>query len=72
MADQRMTTPEKGRAADDSDKERRDETRKIAVTSGHRIDSRDVFVETREVIIQHGEETYRLRLTAQNRLILTK
>ncbi len=46
--------------------------RSIAIASGHRIDSRDLFVATREVIIAHGEETYRLRLTSQNRLILTK
>lgn len=40
--------------------------------AAHRIDSRDLFTGTREVIIQHGGETYRLRLTAQNKLILTK
>ena len=38
----------------------------------HRIDSRDLFVATRELTISHGGEIYRLRLTAQNRLILTK
>jgi hemin uptake protein HemP len=38
----------------------------------NRIDSRDLFVGTRELIIGHGSETYRLRLTAQNKLILTK
>ena len=37
-----------------------------------RIDSRDVFIGTREIIISHGGETYRLRLTMQNKLILTK
>ena len=37
-----------------------------------RLDSRDLFVGTREVIIAHGGERYRLRLTAQNKLILTK
>ena len=37
-----------------------------------RIDSRDVFVGTREIIISHGGESYRLRLTMQNKLILTK
>jgi hemin uptake protein HemP len=37
-----------------------------------RIDSRDLFIGTREVIIAHGSESYRLRLTAQNKLILTK
>ena len=38
----------------------------------HRINSRDLFVGTRELTISHGSETYRLRLTAQNKLILTK
>lgn len=37
-----------------------------------RIESRDIFVGTREITIGHGRETYRLRLTAQNKLILTK
>lgn len=40
--------------------------------AGHRIDSRDLFVGTREVVIQHSGEFYRLRLTGQNKLILTK
>jgi hemin uptake protein HemP len=39
---------------------------------GERIDSRDLFVGTREIFIGHGGESYRLRLTAQNKLILTK
>lgn len=39
---------------------------------GNRFDSRDIFQSGREIIIAHGEETYRLRLTAQNKLILTK
>ena len=38
----------------------------------NRIDSHDLFRDTREIIIAHGEEAYRLRLTAQNKLILTK
>jgi hemin uptake protein HemP len=38
----------------------------------NRIDSRDLFVGTRELTIGHGNETYRLRLTAQKKLILTK
>ena len=45
--------------------------RSIPVDS-HRMDSRDLFVGTRELTIAHGEDTYRLRLTAQNKLILTK
>lgn len=40
--------------------------------AGQKIDSRDLFIGTREVMIQHGSEIYRLRLTAQNKLILTK
>ena len=38
----------------------------------NRIDSADLFVDTREIVLTHGDETYRLRLTAQNKLILTK
>ncbi len=45
--------------------------RKIDMVSD-RLDSRDLFVGTREVIIAHGGDSYRLRLTAQNKLILTK
>jgi hemin uptake protein HemP len=45
--------------------------RSISVDA-HSIDSSDLFVGTREVTIRHGSETYRLRLTAQNKLILTK
>jgi hemin uptake protein HemP len=47
------------------------EGRKINMT-GDRIDSRDLFVNTREITIAHGADVYRLRLTAQNKLILTK
>jgi hemin uptake protein HemP len=36
------------------------------------IDSRELFVAGREIIIRHGKDTYRLRLTSQNKLILTK
>jgi hemin uptake protein HemP len=45
--------------------------RSVKIVDG-RLDSRDLFVGTREIIIGHGGETYRLRLTAQNKLILTK
>ncbi len=45
--------------------------RRIPVTD-HRIDSRDLFIATREIAIAHGDDLYRLRLTAQNKLILTK
>jgi hemin uptake protein HemP len=45
---------------------------RLVPMSGIRIDSRELFSSDREIIIAHGEETYRLRLTAQNKLILTK
>jgi hemin uptake protein HemP len=40
--------------------------------SGNRLDSRELFATEREIIISHGEEAYRLRLTSLNKLILTK
>jgi len=45
--------------------------RSVAIV-GHRIDSRDLFIDTRELTITHRGDLYRLRLTAQNKLILTK
>ncbi|WP_347264083.1 hemin uptake protein HemP [Nitrobacter sp.] len=36
------------------------------------LDSKELFSDGREVIIAHGAENYRLRLTSQNKLILTK
>jgi hemin uptake protein HemP len=45
--------------------------RSIAVQD-NQIDSRNLFVATREITIAHGSDIYRLRLTAQNKLILTK
>ena len=46
-------------------------TRSVAI-KGNRIDSRELFAAEREIIIAHGEDAYRLRLTSQNKLILTK
>lgn len=34
--------------------------------------SSELMKDTREIVIRHGEDVYRLRLTAQNKLILTK
>lgn len=48
------------------------EERRSVVMQGNKFDSRDIFQSAREIIIAHGEDTYRLRLTAQNKLILTK
>lgn len=39
---------------------------------GTTIDSGELFARSREVLIVHGADTYRLRLTSQNKLILTK
>lgn len=36
------------------------------------MDSRDLFSMSRVVTITHGTQVYQLRLTAQNKLILTK
>ena len=37
-----------------------------------RIPSTELLRGTRELVIQHGEDTYRLRLTRNDKLILTK
>jgi hemin uptake protein HemP len=67
-----MTTPddENGDATSNQDS-RALSTRSLAM-NGNRIDSRDLFATEREIIISHGEDIYRLRLTSQNKLILTK
>lgn len=59
--------------ADTNDTTRTDTSasRSVEVVN-NRIESRDLFVSTREITIGHGGEVYRLRLTALNKLILTK
>ncbi|WP_028138334.1 hemin uptake protein HemP [Bradyrhizobium japonicum] len=47
-------------------------TTRTLTMRGSQIDSRELFAAAREIIIAHGEDSYRLRLTAQNKLILTK
>jgi hemin uptake protein HemP len=42
------------------------------VLTDNRIDSRLLFGSAREITIAHGSDIYRLRLTSQNKLILTK
>ncbi len=59
--------------ADNADKQIRTTLIERSVPlADNRINSRDLFAATREILIMHGDETYRLRLTAQNKLILTK
>lgn len=36
------------------------------------IDSRALFADTRELLIRHGNDLYRLRVTQSGKLILTK
>ena len=40
--------------------------------SRQRVDSRELLQGEREVIIQHGDQEYRLRHTQNDKLILTK
>ena len=60
---------------DSSDSEKRhgqpQPERQISVRRGE-IDSRELFQSERELLIRHGGDTYRLRLTGLNKLILTK
>lgn len=37
-----------------------------------RYDSRDLFRGRQEILIDHADHTYRLRITRQDKLILTK
>jgi hemin uptake protein HemP len=45
--------------------------RSVAITD-QRITSEALFNKVRELVIQHEGEDYRLRITANNKLILTK
>ena len=47
------------------------DTRNVTMTA-NRINASELFTATREIAIEHGKDIYRLRLTAQNKLILTK
>ena len=49
-----------------------DESARQVSVLGNRMDSTELFRSSRELLITHGDETYRLRLTSQNKLILTK
>ena len=49
-----------------------DESARQISVLGNRMDSTELFRSSRELLITHGGETYRLRLTSQNKLILTK
>jgi hemin uptake protein HemP len=60
-----------GTAAADSGDVQDGRMRTITI-SGDRLESKELFADQRELLISHGDDTYRLRLTFQNKLILTK
>lgn len=44
----------------------------MASSGPRRIDLKEILQADREVIIRHGQEEYRLRLTSNDKLLLTK
>jgi hemin uptake protein HemP len=67
-----MSADQRGPADDSGGQVRTALIERSVPLTDNRINSRDLFASTREILIAHGDETYRLRLTAQNKLILTK
>lgn len=63
--------PKKAHTTETTEQAEGDVSRAIDVVN-NRIESRDLFVGTKEITIGHEGEVYRLRLTALNKLILTK
>jgi hemin uptake protein HemP len=66
-------------AEDKEDTENNDERKPVSASNARQltvidncVESRDLFVDTRSIVILHGPDAYQLRLTAQNKLILTK
>ena len=55
----------------DTQNEAENEDRKISITK-KRLKSVDLFVDTKELIIVHNDEEYKLRITGNKKLILTK
>ncbi len=49
----------------------RDKARVIPMVE-EQMNSRDLFAASRVITISHGSQVYQLRLTAQDKLILTK
>ena len=66
------TSPDKNRSRNTTDETAAAGPVRHIQLQKNRIDSADLFIDTREIVLAHGDETYRLRLTAQNKLILTK
>lgn len=49
-----------------------DATMQVVPVTNHRITSKTLFNKTRELVIEHEGHEYKLRITANNKLILTK
>lgn len=66
------------KTSQENDQDRKDRETTISTATrtltarGNTLDSKELFTDGREIIIMHGAENYRLRLTSQNKLILTK
>lgn len=67
-----MSTPPGGKLGDANKRVENSPAIRSLVVKGNRIDSSELFANEREITIAHGEDIYRLRLTSQNKLILTK
>ncbi len=63
---------EEKKEGEDSNEGRTEVIRRHLTIIDNRLESRDLFVGTHDIIIVHGRDAYHLRLTAQNKLILTK
>jgi len=50
----------------------RNEEAESTISSVRRVRVEDILEGHREVIIRHGDEEYRLRLTSNSKLLLTK
>jgi hemin uptake protein HemP len=67
-----MAATRENNAGDDGADDRDSSDARPVVVRGNRIDSGELFAADKEIIITHGADVYRLRLTSQNKLILTK
>jgi hemin uptake protein HemP len=66
-----MSQPPRATRPDDVVGETTDIVPTVLATDGP-VDSATLMKGRRELIIRHGADTYRLRITASNKLILTK
>jgi hemin uptake protein HemP len=66
-----MSQPPRAPRPDDVGGETADVVPALLVADGP-VDSATLMKGRRELIIRHGADTYRLRITASNKLILTK